>query len=186
MSPAAGTVPSESWGHGTWVCKAKPPEMLLNPASLFYQQACHSWHWSTVSHFPRQPQGLVCCISFLAASLLLLLVFLFSSSAPVSPIFGSPLHSCTHSSVRPCLSLAATVWGGNCTPVFCERAVSLVPVGVSVLTATAGLYIWRGVGAAALEGSSYTHKKRRGNDGCTGELCLCCWFRVGRGVRVVQ
>ena len=57
--------------------------------------------------------------------------------------------------------------------MFCERAVSLVPFGVSVpaLTATAGLYIWRGVGVAALKEPSYTGKKRRGNAGCTGELC---------------
>lgn len=69
--------------------------------------------------------------------------------------------------------------------MFCERVVSLVPVGVSVpvLTATAGLYIWRGVRAAVLKEPSYTGKTRSGNAGCTGELC--CWFRVGRGLCVV-
>lgn len=58
--------------------------------------------------------------------------------------------------------------------MFCECAVSLVPVGVSVpvLTATAGLYIWSGgAGAAGLKEPSYTGKKRRGNAGCTGKLC---------------
>lgn len=61
--------------------------------------------------------------------------------------------------------------------MFCECAVSLVPVGVSVpvLTATAGLYIWSGgggggAGAAGLKEPSYTGKKRRGNAGCTGKL----------------
>lgn len=121
------------------------------------------------------------CTSFLTSWLGLP----FTSSAPASPIFDSFLHSCIHSSVHPCLSLAATVWGGNCIPVFCGRVVSLVPVGVSVpvLTATAGLYIWRGVRAAVLKEPSYTGKTRSGNAGCTGELC--CWFRVGRGLCVV-
>lgn len=96
------------------------------------------------------------------------------------PVFDSFLHSCTHSSVHPCLSLAATVRGGNCSPVSCERAIPLVPVGVLVqaLTATAGLYIM-GRGAAALKEPSYT-SKRTGSAGCTGELC--CGSKVGVSV----
>lgn len=60
--------------------------------------------------FPKAAAGicllhLFCCISFLASWLGLP----FPSSTPTSPIFDSFLHSCVHSSVHPCLSLAATV-----------------------------------------------------------------------------
>lgn len=67
--------------------------------------------------------------------------------------------------------------------MFCERAVSLVPVGVSVPTATAGLYIWRGAGAAGLKEPSYTGKNRR----CWmyWGAVLCCRFRVAGGVSVM-
>lgn len=178
LPSAAGVVPSKRWNLVPECAKQNLQKCCQLPSkfTLVVNMPSLALVWGAT--LTKAAAGICFLCFFLLHFFLAWLAILFLHSN--LSIFVSFLHSCTHSSVHPCLSLAATVRGGNCSLVFCERAVPLVPVGVSVqaLTATAGLYIW-GQGAAALEEPSYT-SKRRGNAGCTGELC--CGSKVGVSV----
>lgn len=131
-------------------------------------------------HTPQGSHRHLFAAHFISASCVLSLV-LFSSSVPTSPVLGSFLHSCIHLCVHPCLSPAAPVWGGNCSLCFVLVLFPLCQPSQPQLACTSG---GGGRGCCSTQSPLAVARRGEGSAGCTGELC--CGFRVGRAVCVVQ
>lgn len=170
---------------GTWYLSVliKASRNATNyPGSLFYQQICHLWHWCIESHFPRQSQAFVCCTFFTASC------FLSCHSLPLSQPVLSLIHSSIHVFICVFIHVFHQLPQSEEVTAPCVLCMCCFPCASQCVSASLRSHSWpvhlQGMGAAALRVSSCTAKKRRGSAGCTGELC--CWFRVGRAVCVVQ